>query len=121
MGKVNSSFSYTLGDRHSEQNLAGALRGAYIRLGTYSNLYLNTVCLDSFWQIPCVLCESRRPQDTGENVIVTLKISKEKVIYGVLDGVNNPTNSCGIWSFQNNIEVLQWRRHAEVGAAETDS
>ena len=49
-------FSYTLGDRHSEQNLAGALRGAYIRLGTYSNLYLNTVCLDSFWQIPCVLC-----------------------------------------------------------------
>ena len=37
-----------------------------------------------------------RRQDTGENVIVTLKISKEKVIYGVLDGVNNPTNSCGI-------------------------
>ena len=57
MGKVNSSFSYTLGDRHSEQNLAGALRGAYIRLGTYSNLYLNTVCLDSIWQISCVLCE----------------------------------------------------------------
>ena len=25
------------------------------------------------------------------------------------------------WSFQNNTEVLQWRRHAEVGAAETDS
>ena len=65
--------------------------------------------------------DQRRPQDTGENVIVTLKISKEKVIYGVLDGVNNPTNSCGIWSFQNNTEVLQWRRHAEVGAAETDS
>ena len=63
----------------------------------------------------------RRPQDTGENVIVTLKKYKEKVIYGVLDGVNNPTNSCGIWSFQNNTEVLQWRRHAEVGAAETDS
>ena len=49
-------FSYTLDDQHSEQNLAGALRGAYIRLGTYSNLYLNTVCLDSFWQMPCVLC-----------------------------------------------------------------
>ena len=63
----------------------------------------------------------RRRQDTGENLIVTLKISEEKVIYGVLDGVNNPTNSCGIWSFQNNTEVLQWRRHAEVGAAETDS
>ena len=42
-----------------------------------------------------ILGLSRRPQDTGENVIVTLKISKEKVIYGVLDGVNNPTNSCG--------------------------
>ena len=53
-------FSYTLGDRHSEQNLAGALRGAYIRLGTYSNLYLNTVCLDSIWQIPCVLCVAQR-------------------------------------------------------------
>ena len=37
--------------RQFEQNLAGALRGSYIRLGTYSNLYLNTVCLDSFWQI----------------------------------------------------------------------
>ena len=49
-------FSYTLGDRHSEQNLAGALRGAYIRLGTYSILYLNTLCLDSIWQIACVLC-----------------------------------------------------------------
>ena len=71
--------------------------------------------------LSCGAGESRRPQDTGENVIVTLKISKEKVIYGVLDGVNNPTNSCGIWSFQNNTEVLQWRRHAEVGAAETDS
>ena len=70
-----------------------------------------------------ILCGTvlRRPQDTGENVIVTLKKYKEKVIYGVLDGVNNPTNSCGNWSFQNNIEVLQWRRHAEVGAAETDS
>ena len=59
MGKVNSSFSYTLGDRHSEQNLAGALRGAYIRLGTYSILYLNTLCLDSIWQIACVLCAAK--------------------------------------------------------------
>ena len=63
MSKVNSSFSYTLGDRHSEQNLAGALRGAYIRLGTYSNLYLNTVCLDSIWQIPCVLCVKKSQLD----------------------------------------------------------
>ena len=56
MGISQPPFSYTLGDRHSEQNLAGALRGAYIRLGTYSILYLNTLCLDSFWHIACVLC-----------------------------------------------------------------
>ena len=53
--------------------------------------------------IPRSMCDAllgfflRRLQDTGENVIVTLKISEEKVIYGVLDGVNNPTNSCGQW------------------------
>ena len=67
MGKVNSSFSYTLGDRHSEQNLAGALRGAYIRLGTYSILYLNTLCLDSFWQI---LVSGIEPQGSMPDVDV---------------------------------------------------